>query len=444
MNDIDIELPEATGQLPARMRPRGRDVAAALIGNGLEFYDFTTYTFFAIQIGNTFFPSQTPFVSLLASLGAFGIGFLFRPIGGIVLGRFSDRAGRRPAMLVSFTLMGLSILLLAVIPPFAWIGVLAPVLVVVARALQGFALGGEVGPTNAFLLEVAPVKERGLFSASQGASQNVASIIGGGVGLLLALQLSASGLESYGWRIAFLLGALTLPFGLFMRRLLPETLHREEELATHAPVEEGRSVLETHARAIVLTFFIFASNTVGTYVFLNMTTYARAILNMDQVASFGVSVVIGGMGMIGGLWAGSLSDRLGRKPAMIVPRAIFIVATYPVFLLMVREHSAFALLAGSAFLQFFSAASQGPSYAVLAESLPKRFRGTGFATIYALAISIFGGSTQFVITWLIAHTGNKMVPAWYAIGFSIVGLFAMAALRESAPMRVHRLERVTA
>ncbi len=430
---LETHAPEVHPPVPAR------HILAATIGNGLEFYDFTTYAYFATQIGNAFFPSKSGMLSLLASLAVFGVGFIFRPIGGIVLGRYGDRAGRRPALVVSFTLMALSILGLALLPGYAAIGVAAPVLVIVLRVIQGFALGGEVGSTNAFLLEAAPVEQRGFYATFQGASQNVAGIIGGGVGLILSVALDVAHLDTYGWRIAFVLGALTLPFGLILRRALPETLHRPETYTTHAPVEEGRSIFGTHGRAITLLFFIFASGTIGTYVFGYMTTYARTILNMDPVASFAVTVVSNIVGLAAGLAAGTYSDRVGRRPVMIWSRVLMILASYPVFLLIVRAHSALVLLAGIGFLSFFSSASQSPTYAVLGESLPKSIRATGFSVIYAMAISIFGGSTQFVITWIIAETGDKLAPAWYLLAASTIGLIAMILMVETAPARVHDL-----
>ena len=436
MNDVapetlDVSVPDVHPPVPAR------HILAATIGNGLEFYDFTTYSYFAVQIGDAFFPVHTPLMSTLAALGAFFIGFLFRPVGALVLGRYSDRVGRRPAMVVSFTLMALAILALALIPSYATIGIAAPVLVVLCRIVQGFALGGEVGPTNAFLLEAAPVAHRGLFSTFQGASQNVSGIIGGGVGLLLAAILSTAHLDVYGWRIAFLLGALTLPFGLFLRRSLPETVHRKDVLPTHAP--EAQSLFRTHGRIIALMFFIFSSNTIGTYVFQYMTTYARQILNMGPFESFGVTVIVSTAGLVSGILAGSYSDRLGRKPVMIVSRTLMILATFPVFLFMVHQHSMLALFGGAALLSFFSSASQAPGYAMLAESMPKRIRGTSFAFIYAMAISIFGGSAQFIIQWIIIQTGNKLAPAWYMIVASTIGLLAMILVDETAPARVHEL-----
>src|SRR6201996_8273104 len=203
-------------------------VLGATIGNMLEFYDFVTYSFFATQIGHTFFPNKSEFASLLLSLATFGAGFVTRPIRAIVIGSYSDRAGRRPAMILSFAMMGVAILVLAVTPSYDSIGVAAPIVIILARLAQGFSLGGEVGPTTAYLMEAASVEHRGLAVSFQPASQQVAATAGALVGEILSLTMSSQMLDVYGWRIAFLLGAATLPFGLWLRRRLPETLHREE------------------------------------------------------------------------------------------------------------------------------------------------------------------------------------------------------------------------
>src|SRR5580692_6116548 len=228
MVDLTAHGSGAESQTAAPPAISPRQVTAAVIGNALEFYDFTTYAFFAVQIGHAFFPGRSAFESLMLSLATFGAGFFSRPIGAIVIGALADRAGRRPAMLLSFGLMGLAILGLSLTPSFAQIGLAAPIIVVALRLIQGFALGGEVGPATAFLIEAAPLNKRGLLGSWQSASQSVSSLIGGAVGAIMAATLAPHLLETYGWRAAFLIGAAVLPFGLIIRRSLPETLHRPD------------------------------------------------------------------------------------------------------------------------------------------------------------------------------------------------------------------------
>src|ERR1700761_5744312 len=220
---------------PADIAGRGglvsRGILAVTVGNMLEFYDFITYSFFAIQIGRTFFPTDSRYASLMLSLVTFGAGFVTRPIGGLVIGSYSDRAGRRPAMILSFVMMGSAIIVLALTPSYEPIGVAAPIIAIVARMVQGFSLGGEVGPTTAYLMEAAEPGRRGLAVSWQPASQQIAATAGAFVGVVLSESMDSAALDAYGWRIAFLLGAVCLPFGLWMRSGLPETVHGAETAA---------------------------------------------------------------------------------------------------------------------------------------------------------------------------------------------------------------------
>jgi len=410
-------------------RISSRQVAAAVAGNALEFYDFTTYAYFAVQIGHVFFPGRTAFLSLMLSLGTFGAGFILRPIGSLVIGRFADKVGRRPAMLFSFTLMGLAILGLALTPSFASIGVLAPVLVVVWRLTQGFALGGEVGPTTAFLVEAAPPEQRGFYGAWQSASQNLAQIAGGLVGVTLAVSTGPAALEHWGWRVAFLLGAATLPFGLILRRHLPETLHRVEP-AHHA--RPDRPTLAAHWRIIALGLALIAGATVSTYAFNFMTTFAMAHLHMAAGVSLGATLANGAFGLVGSLAGGALSDRFGRRAMMIWPRIAFLIVTWPAYWLIVRNHDATTLLGATALLALLSNLSVASVIVAITESLHKDIRGAAMGVIYATAVALVGGTTQLAIEALIHWTGDRLAPAWYVMGFTTIALIASLMMRESA------------
>jgi MFS family permease len=416
-----------------------RHVAAAVIGNALEFYDFVTYAFFAVQLGHTFFPSHDAYASLMLSLGTFGAGFAMRPLGGVVLGRYADKVGRKPAMLLSFGLMGGAILAVALIPSYAAIGVAAPLLVVLARMVQGFALGGEVGSSTAYLVEAAPVYERGFYAAWQGGSQYIASLFGGIVGVVLTQTLDPVSFASYGWRIAFGIGALALPFGLYMRNRMPETLHLSD--AAHMPEQTGRTaeLLRGSTRPVVLGLIVLASATIFTYVTNYMTTFAETVLHMSETVALSATLVLGLCGIFGMQFGGWLSDRIGRWPVMVVPRVIYIVACYPIYLWMVDTRSVTALLAGTAFLQLLGTISFAPFYAALTESLPKQIRGVVFGTIYAISIATFGGTTQLVITWLMHITQSPLAPAVYSLASGVIGTIAMAMMRETAPAKLEQL-----
>lgn len=420
----------AEGTAPAAASKK--QVAGVCLGNAIEFYDFVTYAYFAAQIGRTFFPSDTPGLSLLASLATFGVGFLTRPLGAILLGRFADRVGRKPAMLVSFALMGFASLALPLIPSYAAIGVAAPVMVVLCRLIQGFAVGGEVGAATAFLMEAAPANRRGLYTSLQAMSADLSALTAGMIGLLLSSLMSDAMLDTWGWRIALLLGAVIIPIGLVLRRTLVETLHPE---ATNEPVE----IAVSYRRVAIAGVCLVAAATTTNYLLKYMTTYASATLGMTTQFAFGATVVVGLCGAICAPLAGSLSDRIGRKPVMLVPWIALALAVFPCFELLEQQRTATALYAACAILAICSTFASSVFFVVIAESLPQRVRSGALGLIYALAVSVFGGSAQFTVAWLTQLTGSPMTPAWYMIGGVIVGLIAMYSIPETAPVRRARL-----
>jgi MFS transporter, MHS family, citrate/tricarballylate:H+ symporter len=425
---MTTDMPETCVSVPARL------VAAVVVGNALEFYDFLTYAFFAVYIGRAFFPSNVPTASLLASLGTFGVGFVTRPIGGLVIGRIGDRLGRKPAMILSFSLMGVAITGLALTPPHSMIGIAAPMLVIFFRMLQGFALGGEVGPTTAFLLEAAPLERRGFYTSFQSWSQHLSILISGLVGFGLANALSQQQLQDFGWRIAFLFGAAIVPFGLIVRRSLPETFHAPDG------GKRERTSLRPHLSVAVLGVMLLASATIGTYITSYMTTYAIATLHMPVNVAFAATVVVGLCGVAFDLVSGALSDRIGRKPMMLVPGLLLLVSILPAFYVIAHYRTTATLLGATAVLSSLVALSACPIVTWLTESLPAAFRSSGVAIVYAVSIAAFGGTTQFAVTWLIKVTGNALTPAWYWTAATIIGIAAMIATRESAPLKAAKPE----
>lgn len=408
-----------------------RQVLAVVIGNGLEFYDFVTYAFFAVQIGRTFFPSTSAAASLLAALATFGVGFLTRPLGAFVIGRFGDRAGRKPAMLLSLVLIGVGVVGLPLIPSYASIGILAPLLAIAFRLLQGFALGGEVGPSTAFLMEAAPRMRRGFYVSLQATSADAAVCIAGLVGVALAGALDAAALEAWGWRVALLLGAVTIPVAFVMRRTLTETLHPAAAPASGEPARR-------YTRVIVLGLVLLGTATTTNYLLQYMTTYASFTLGMPAKVALGATAIIGFSGVICDPLGGWLSDRFGRKPIMIVPWLFLAVAVFPSFWLLERLRTGAALYGVCAVLGSISTLSSATIIVAITESLPQRQRSTGIALTYALAISVFGGSTQFIVAWLIQVTANPLAPAWYMFCGVIIGLVTLARLPETAPVKTDR------
>ncbi len=286
-------------------------------------------------------------------------------------------------------------------------------------------------------MEAAPVRHRGLAVSWQPASQQIAATAGALVGVVLAKSMDSAALDSYGWRIAFLLGAICLPFGLWMRSTLPETVHATEVEAISPPNKaEPVGIIRANARIIVLGLLVLASGTIITYVTQYMTTYAQHTLQVATGLAFATTVVSNGAGIVGALVGGWLADRFGRWPVMVWPQAAALLLTYPVFLWIVDTRSAIALLGGFGFLALVGSIPYSAFYVALAEGLPKKIRGTVFATIYAVAIASFGGTAQLIVTWLIHVTGNALAPAWYMLLATAIGLpGAMAMMRETAPTR---------
>lgn len=414
---------------------RIRQVLAVVVGNGLEYYDFVTFAFFASQIGRTFFPSNTPGTSLLASLATFGVGFLTRPLGAFFIGRFGDRAGRKPAMLLSFTLIGVGVVGLPLIPSHASIGILAPILAILFRLLQGFALGGEVGPSTAFLMEAAPPLRRGLYVSLQATSADFAVCIAGLVGVGLASVLDAPALDTWGWRVALLFGAAIIPVGLVLRRTLHETLD--------GPVRaEEEPPSGSYGKIVVLGLLLLSTATTVNYLLEYMTTYANVTLGMSSKIAFGATAVIGLSGVICDSLGGWLSDRFGRRPIMIVPWLFLAVAVFPCFWMLERLRTAAALYSACAVLACISTLSSATIIVAITESLPRRVRSGGIAIIYALAISVFGGSAQFFIAWLIRATGNPLAPAWYMFCGVVIGIIVLFQLPETAPIKTYMRPKV--
>jgi MHS family citrate/tricarballylate:H+ symporter-like MFS transporter len=433
---------EVTADEAAAPRIHSRHVAAAVVGNWLEFYDFGVYAYFALQIGDTFFPTHTAFERLLFSLVTFGVGFVLRPLGAVVFGLLADRVGRRPAMLTSFFMMGAALVGFVLVPGYRQIGMAAPVLAVLCRLAQGFALGGEVGPNSAYLIEAAPHHKRGLYGSWQSASQSLAGISAGAIGLASAHLLSAADMQDWGWRVALGVGALVLPFGLIVRRTLPETRHHDEpKLAVHPVHDAGATqfaVLVGHWRVILLGVGIIAGATISTYVFNFMTTYVQATLHMGVRTAMLIAITNGIAGFVGSIAGGWLSDHYGRRPLMIWPRVLFLAMILPVFMVAVKVREPAALLALMALLNVVANLGLVAAFVALVESLRKDIRGVATGTIYAITVAVFGGTTQPVVAWLDHVTGNPLAIAWYLMAGAAVGLVASILMVETVERPLSR------
>ena len=425
---------------PAPVLPM-KAVVAVVIGNFLEFYDFLVFTFFAVMIGDAFFPGDSEIGRLLGALATFGVGFVTRPLGAAIIGPYADRVGRRAALTLTLLLMSVGSAMIALTPPYAQIGIAAPVLLLVARLIQGFSCGGEVGPATTYLLEAAPPEKRAALTAWQAYSQQLASIMGAGFGLILAATLTRDQLYAWGWRVPFLVGVLIAPVAFYIRRQLPETI---VESQTHRSTAAVLGELwRGHSRAVVFGVCIICGGTVATYVLNYMTTYAITTLNMS--ATVGTTLgLTNSAAQIAGLAVGVWLDRLGRKRMLVLSRVAFLVIVYPVYLILTSPAASVAtLVAGNSFLGFVFAIGIGPVYAFMAEAFPQSVRSSGLAILYALGVMIFGGTTQFVVAWLIDVTKDPMIPAWYQMvttAVSIVGVLLLTPHAEVLRERAIRAE----
>lgn len=406
-------------------------LAAVVASNALEFYDFLIFGLFAIPIGATFFPAQDETGQLLWTLATFGVGFVPRPLGGLVIGPLGDRIGRKPAMLLSFGLMGLSIVGLALTPSYARIGVAAPILVVTFRLLQGFAIGGEVGPTTAFLMEAAPAEKRGFYIALQTGTQQAGSACAGIVGVVLAGLLTPEEYLAWGWRIAMLLGASVVPLALAVRSQLPETLERREGVKLPRPTM-------AQVGPALLTLMTLASATITTYVLITINSFATHTLKLSAAVGYGAVVIGGLVGAFTNLVGGRLSDRLGRKPVMIGAYGLLCVLGVPCFMVMSELRTPAALYAAVTLMSILLALGLPPIVAQVSESMPVQMRSGAIGIVYAVAVAVFGGSASFVVTWLTDVTHSPLAPAVYMCAALALGLVGMFAMRETAPIKTGR------
>ena len=414
-----------------------RPILAVSFGNALEFYDFMVYALFAIQIGKAFFPLHDPYASLMASLATFGAGFVTRPLGAWVLGGYGDRHGRGPALMLSMALMGAAMLLLVLCPGYVSIGLAAPVIAVLARLLQGFALGGEVGPATAYMLESAAPRRRGLFVSLQRATQLLAGMAGSLAGLVLSKVLPSAAFEEWGWRIALGLGLAIIPYGLAIRRNLPAPAHGDGRGdGEDDPSDPARTADLT--RTVVCGAMIMTAGTIGAYILTYMATFAQAGLKLSPTIALTGQLLASFFALIATVLGGWLSDRTGRRSVMIPATGLAILASPIVFGWFIRAADATSFIVGASLIAFLGALPVSAGNAAIAESLPQAVRSRAFALIYTLPVTFFGGTTQLAVTWLMHVTGRTDAVVWYSVAGMVVGLIAVSFLRESAPARLNR------
>jgi MHS family proline/betaine transporter-like MFS transporter len=417
--------------LSSQITPKPLQIAAAVIGNALEWYDFIVFGFFTVVIARLFFPSDSQYASLLLTTGTFGVGFFMRPVGGILLGIYADRRGRKAALLMVITLMTVAIAMIAFAPTYAAIGVGAPLIMVLARLLQGFSAGGEFASATAFLTESAPAGRRGLYGSWQMVGQGLAVLLGAILGTLLTRSLTPETLDSWGWRIPFLFGLIIGPVGLYIRRNLDETSAFLQSNRSSAGQQDSRSVLMSHVKEMLACLGMVVSGTISFYVILiYIPTFARTQLHLPLDQAFLAQSIGLACEVVLIPICGLLSDFVGRKPVMITALVLDLLVTYPLFSWVSASPSFGALLTMQIILCGLFGVFNGPISTALAEQFPTRVRSTALAIAYNIAVMLFGGFAQFFVTWLIQTTGTPIAPAYYLIFGAAVGLLAALFLKE--------------
>ncbi len=412
----------APAQKPAHMYQL---IAAASIGNALEWFDLLIYGYFAVTISRIFFPAANESVSLLMALGTFGISYLARPVGAIFLGAYADRAGRKASLLVSIVLMMVGTFLMLIMPSYASIGILAPICVLLARLMQGFSVGGEFGSATAFLVEHGS-ERKGYFASWQWASQGLAALIASAFGVALTTLLTRPQLESWGWRTPYLFGLLIGPVGLYIRNRVAETPEFLSIKPTRTPV---RDLLVNQWDRVLLAIGAVVVSTSSNYLILYVPTYAAKSLRLPQSTGFVATLVGAFILTFGAPMIGHWSDKVGRSRIMMATTLLFLVSVYPVFSFLTGHASMATLIAAVAWLSLLKTGYSGALPAFLAECFPAQTRATGMSLSYNIGVPIFGGFAPFYITWLIALTGSNMAPGFYMIFTALLGLVALLIAR---------------
>ncbi|MGB8628986.1 MAG: MFS transporter [Xanthobacteraceae bacterium] len=419
-------MPTASGA------PKPFQIVAAVIGNALEWYDFIVFGFFTVIIARLFFPAESQYASLLLTTATFGVGFFMRPVGGVLLGIYADRRGRKASLLLIIGLMTLAIAMIGLAPTYAAIGVAAPALIVIARLLQGFSAGGEFASSTAFLIESAPPQRRGFYGSWQMVGQGLAVLTGALLGALITRTLSPEAIESWGWRVPFLFGLVIGPLGLYIRRRLDETT---AFLASRRADQQQKlgAALTVHFRQALATFGLIICGTISFYVILlYMPTFARTQLHLPLDQAFSAQAISLACMIVLIPIFGALSDQIGRRPIMIGALILYFVLTYPLFSWMYANPSFTSLIVVQVLLCSLLGVFFGPMSTASAEQFQVHVRSTGLGVAYNLAVMIFGGFAPFFVTWLIQATGLPVAPAFYVMFGAAVGLLASLFLKERA------------
>jgi MHS family proline/betaine transporter-like MFS transporter len=416
-----------------------RVIAAGMIGNALEWYDFAIYGYFSVQIGRHFFPHDDAVAQLLSAFGVFAIGYLMRPIGGVLVGHIGDRLGRRTALIFSVTAMAITTFLMGLLPGYQTIGVLAPIGLTLLRVVQGLSVGGEYTSSMVFLVEHAPEGRRGLMGALAATGCAIGTLLGSAVGAAVAASMSTAALDAWGWRIPFLLGLVVGIAGYILRRHVLETGVAEKRM--RAPIVE---TLQDHRRVVAAFAGLSVFSAVIFYVgFVYMVSWLQTADGIPPARSLEINTFSMVMSLPVLIAAGWLSDRVGRKPLMLLASMGGLVGALPLFWLLNHPSELFVQL-GQLGLVLLSGLYYGALPAILVEAAPPTVRCTAVALGYNLSLGLFGGLSPLVATWLVERTGDEIAPAFLIMASAAVTLVALLNFQETYRASLGVASRTTA
>jgi metabolite-proton symporter len=405
---------------PAERRQKIKAVVRVSAGNFLEMYDFIIYGYYATYIARTFFPADNEFVSLMAAFLAYGAGFLVRPIGAVVLGSYTDRVGRRAGLILSLALMAVGTASIAITPGYETIGILAPIIIVFGRLVQGFSSGVEIGGCSIYLAEIATPGNRGFYTSWQSGSQQVAVMLSAVLGVWLTSVLTADQMTAWGWRVPLFIGCAIIPFVFWLRRTLPET----EAFLHSKPPTETREVLKILAANWQIVVIGVMMSILTTTTFYTITVYTPTFgtraLGLQPVEAMIVTLCAGLSNFIWLPIGGALSDRIGRRTQLFIVPIVALLTAYAAMSWLVVDPTFTKLLLVVLWFSAIFGLYNGAMIPLLAEIMPPKVRTTGFALAFVTATAIFGGFTPTINTALIELTGNLAAPAiWVSLAAAI-------------------------
>jgi MHS family proline/betaine transporter-like MFS transporter len=420
------------------LRARRRAILSCAVGNFVELFDFVIFGLFAVQLGANFFPAGDPIVSLLSAFATYGVGFVMRPVGAIVIGAYGDRHGRKAALIVTVGFMAGATALTGLIPSYGVIGVWAPVLLVLCRLVQGFSTGGEWGGAAAFLVEYAPAGKRGFIGSMQQFSVGLALIAATLSAAVLNSTMTKQAMIDWGWRLPFIFGFVLAPVGLYLRTRVLETPAFDRTVSQHqvsaSPVRDSFTI---YLRPVMAAFGVAIVGTVGNYIFnIFMPSFAVGELRLSPGTAYYSTAFSAVVLTVLTPIMGILSDKVGRKPVMLTSALGYVVLGYPLFLLPVTLHSATGLVIAQSISGVLLAMYAGPLCAILSELFPTRVRYTALSIGYSLAVTIFGGFAPFIATFLIRVTGSAVSPSMYVVFGAVISAASLILIKDptNAPL----------